>query len=133
MNNDYNRSPQEVLEELGSCPTGLTEQQAAERLAKYGPNKLQEAEKATLLQRFLTAAEGSHAADPAGSGGGVRRDRRHSAARASPRCSSSSSWCCSTRCWAWCRRARPRPPSRPCRTMTAATCKVLRGRQTGRY
>ena len=26
MNNDYNRSPQEVLEELGSCPTGLTEQ-----------------------------------------------------------------------------------------------------------
>ena len=40
MNNDYNRSPQEVLEELGSCPTGLTEQQAAERLAKYGPNKL---------------------------------------------------------------------------------------------
>ena len=41
MNNDYNRSPQEVLEELGSCPTGLTEQQAAERLAKYGPNKLQ--------------------------------------------------------------------------------------------
>ena len=28
MNNDYNRSPQEVLEELGSCPTGLTEQQA---------------------------------------------------------------------------------------------------------
>ena len=33
---------------------GLTEQQAAERLAKYGPNKLQEAEKPTLLQRFLT-------------------------------------------------------------------------------
>ena len=54
MNNDYNRSPQEVLEELGSCPTGLTEQQAAERLAKYGPNKLKEAEKPTLLQRFLT-------------------------------------------------------------------------------
>ena len=54
MNNDYNRSPQEVLEELGSCLTGLTEQQAAERLAKYGPNKLQEAEKPTLLQRFLT-------------------------------------------------------------------------------
>ena len=29
MNNDYNRSPQEGLEELGSCPTSLTEQQAA--------------------------------------------------------------------------------------------------------
>ena len=42
MEKEYNRSPQEVLEELGSCPTGLTEQQAAERLAKYGPNKLQE-------------------------------------------------------------------------------------------
>ena len=39
MNNDYNRSPQEVLEELGSCPTGLTEQQAAERLAEKGDNR----------------------------------------------------------------------------------------------
>lgn len=31
----------------------MTTQQAQERLAKYGPNKLKEAEKPTLLQRFL--------------------------------------------------------------------------------
>ena len=54
MEKEYNRSPQEVLEELGSCPTGLTEAEAAERLAKHGPNKLKEAEKPSLLQRFLT-------------------------------------------------------------------------------
>jgi sulfate adenylyltransferase subunit 2 len=53
MEKEYNRSPQEVLEELGSCPTGLTEAEAAERLAKHGPNKLKEAEKPSLLQRFL--------------------------------------------------------------------------------
>ena len=54
MEKEYNRSPQEVLEELGSCPTGLTAAEAAERLAKHGPNKLKEAEKPSLLQRFLT-------------------------------------------------------------------------------
>ena len=54
MEKEYNRSPQEVLEEFGSCPTGLTEAEAAERLAKHGPNKLKEAEKPSLLQRFLT-------------------------------------------------------------------------------
>ena len=32
---------------------GLTEAEAAERLAKHGPNKLKEAEKPSLLQRFL--------------------------------------------------------------------------------
>ena len=53
MEKEYNRSPQEVLEELGSCPTGLTAAEAAERLAKHGPNKLKEAEKPSLLQRFL--------------------------------------------------------------------------------
>ena len=52
MEKEYNRSPQEVLEELGSCPTGLTEAEAAERLAKHGPNKLKEAEKPSLLQRL---------------------------------------------------------------------------------
>ena len=36
MEKEYNRSPQEVLEELGSCPTGLTEAEAAERLALKG-------------------------------------------------------------------------------------------------
>ena len=36
MEKEYNRSPQEVLEELGSCPTGLTEEQAAAQLAAWG-------------------------------------------------------------------------------------------------
>ena len=54
MEKEYNRSPQEVLEELGSCPTGLTDAEAAERLAKHGPNKLKEAEKPSVFQRFLT-------------------------------------------------------------------------------
>ena len=53
MDKEYSRSPQEVLDALGSSPTGLTEEQAAERLAKHGPNKLKEAEKPSVLQRFL--------------------------------------------------------------------------------
>ncbi len=59
MNNDYNRSPQEVLEELGSLshrPDGAAGDGAA---GQYGPNKLQEAEKPTLLQRFLTQLKDS--------------------------------------------------------------------------
>ncbi len=54
MEKEYNRSPQEVLEELGSCPSRSDSSKAAERLAKHGPNKLKEAEKPSLLQRFLT-------------------------------------------------------------------------------
>ena len=45
MVNDYNRSPQEVLEELHTSPLGLTAAEAAARLAAHGPNKLKEAEK----------------------------------------------------------------------------------------
>ena len=54
MKNEYNRSPAEVLEDLGTCQTGLTEEEAAQRLTKYGPNKLKEAEKPSLMQRFLS-------------------------------------------------------------------------------
>ena len=54
MKNEYNRSPAEVLEDLGTCQTGLTEEEAAQRLAKCGPNKLKEAEKPSLMQRFLS-------------------------------------------------------------------------------
>ena len=54
MKNEYNRSPAEVLEDLGTCQTGLTGEEAAQRLAKYGPNKLKEAEKPSLMQRFLS-------------------------------------------------------------------------------
>ena len=53
MVNDYNRSPQEVLEELHTSPLGLTAAEAAARLAAHGPNKLKEAEKPSLLRRFL--------------------------------------------------------------------------------
>ena len=53
MKKIYTQSPQEVLESLGVNPEGLSSEQAKERLEKYGPNKLKEAPKPTLLQRFL--------------------------------------------------------------------------------
>ena len=54
MDKDYNRSPQEVLDELRTSAQGLTPEEAAARLAKHGPNKLKEAEKPSVFQRFLT-------------------------------------------------------------------------------
>ena len=53
MKQTYTQSSEEVLRELGVGAEGLTTAQAEERLAKYGPNKLKEAEKPTLLQRFI--------------------------------------------------------------------------------
>ncbi len=53
MKKTYTQSAEEVLHDLGVGAEGLTTAQAEERLAKYGPNKLKEAEKPTLLQRFL--------------------------------------------------------------------------------
>ncbi len=53
MKKTYTMSTQEVLQNLGVDENGLTSQQARERLEKYGPNKLKEGEKPTLLQRFL--------------------------------------------------------------------------------
>ena len=53
MKKSYTQSAEEVLQDLGVGPEGLTSAQAQERLAKYGPNKLKEAEKPTLLQRFI--------------------------------------------------------------------------------
>ncbi|MBP3427400.1 MAG: cation-translocating P-type ATPase [Clostridia bacterium] len=53
MNKTYTQSAQDVLRELGVGAEGLTSAQAQDRLAKYGPNKLKDAEKPTLLQRFL--------------------------------------------------------------------------------
>ena len=49
----YNRSAQEVLEELGSTPEGLKTEEAAQRQEKFGPNKLKEGKKPTLIQRFF--------------------------------------------------------------------------------
>ena len=49
----YAKSVDEVLRELNATAEGLTTEQAKERLEKYGPNKLKEGEKPTLLQRFI--------------------------------------------------------------------------------
>ena len=54
MKKIYTQTAEEVLHDLDVSTEGLTTEQAQERLAKYGPNKLKEAEKPTLLQRFLT-------------------------------------------------------------------------------
>ena len=53
MKKSYTLSTEEVLQELGVTANGLTTAEAQERLAKYGPNKLKEAEKATWFQRFM--------------------------------------------------------------------------------
>ncbi|MBQ2792505.1 MAG: cation-translocating P-type ATPase [Oscillospiraceae bacterium] len=53
MQKTYTQSAEEVLQDLGVGTEGLTTAQAQERFAKYGPNKLKEAEKPTLLQRFI--------------------------------------------------------------------------------
>ncbi len=53
MKKTYTQSAEEVLRDLGVGVEGLTTAQAKERLEKYGPNKLKEAEKPTLLQRFI--------------------------------------------------------------------------------
>ena len=56
MMNPYCKDIQDVLKDVGSSAEGLSAQQAQERLAKYGPNKLKEAEKLSLFQRFVEQA-----------------------------------------------------------------------------
>ena len=53
MKKIYTQSAWEVLQDLDSGLQGLTISEAKDRLEKYGSNKLREAEKPTLLQRFL--------------------------------------------------------------------------------
>ena len=53
MQKTYTLSTDQVLKNLGVDTNGLNSQQVQERLDKYGPNKLKEGEKPTLLQRFL--------------------------------------------------------------------------------
>ena len=53
MKKTYTQSTEEVLQELGVRQEGLTTGQARERLAQFGPNKLKDAQKPTLLQRFV--------------------------------------------------------------------------------
>ena len=54
MEKTYTLSTEQVLKNLGVDTNGLTEAQAKERQEKYGPNKLKEGEKPSLLQRFMS-------------------------------------------------------------------------------
>ncbi len=53
MEKTYTQSTRQVLNDLDVDVSGLTAQQAQERLEKYGPNKLAEGKKPTILQRFF--------------------------------------------------------------------------------
>lgn len=53
MKQAYKHSSNEVLEALSSSAEGLSNSEAKKRLDKYGPNKLKEAEKPSLMQRFI--------------------------------------------------------------------------------
>lgn len=49
----YRRDVEAVLSELGTSERGLTEAEARDRLARFGPNKLAEAEKISLFKILL--------------------------------------------------------------------------------
>ena len=53
MQKTYTLSTRQVLDKLGVTTEGLSSGEAARRLEQYGPNKLKEAAKPSLLQRFL--------------------------------------------------------------------------------
>ena len=53
MKPEYLLTGQEVLSDQHTTPQGLSSQEAAARLEKHGPNRLQEAKKITNFQRFL--------------------------------------------------------------------------------
>ncbi len=53
MKKTYTLTTDEVLQGLATGTDGLSSAEAAKRLEQYGPNKLKEAPKPTLLQRFL--------------------------------------------------------------------------------
>jgi P-type Ca2+ transporter type 2C len=49
----YQLKIQEALEKLATTDEGLTEQEAVERLAKYGPNKLVEEERISRIKILI--------------------------------------------------------------------------------
>ena len=53
MSELYQRTQDDILTELESSASGLSEEHAEERLERYGENKLAEAKKTTVLQRFF--------------------------------------------------------------------------------
>ena len=50
---EYLQTADEILKQIQSAATGLSNGEAAERIKKNGPNKLKEAEKVSLFVRFL--------------------------------------------------------------------------------
>ena len=54
MKKFYTQSVETVLSGLDTTAEGLSSEQAKKRLETYGPNKLKEGKKPSLLQRFLT-------------------------------------------------------------------------------
>ena len=54
MQKTYTLSTQQVLQNLGVDANGLNDQQVQQRQEQYGPNKLKEGKKPSLIQRFLT-------------------------------------------------------------------------------
>src|SRR5215467_14165502 len=50
------REGAEVLASLGTCPSGLTEAEAAARLEQYGPNEVAREKQEGLVQRLYVAA-----------------------------------------------------------------------------
>ena len=53
MEKEYLKSSEEILKELQTGKDGLSDEQAAQRLAQYGENKLQEGRKITMFERFV--------------------------------------------------------------------------------
>ncbi len=53
MKEYYSLSAEDVIAEQKTSPEGLTGKEAAERLEKYGPNRLREEKKPSLVKRFL--------------------------------------------------------------------------------
>ena len=50
----YQQEAQEVLRSLNTSEAGLSGSEAAQRLAKHGPNELAEGKKITLFERFVS-------------------------------------------------------------------------------
>ena len=53
MKQEYTRSSEEVLRELDATEEGLSSAEVRKRQEKFGPNKLKDAEKKTMFQRFI--------------------------------------------------------------------------------
>ena len=53
MKHAYGQSSDGVLQQLQTSQEGLSNQEAASRLEKYGPNKLKDGEKKSIFRRFL--------------------------------------------------------------------------------